>query len=137
MLAFIILIVVIYLIIRISKGSTTNSGGRISSNGDSWNGSIRNGKAHGQGRYVFNPRGPHAGDVYEGDIYYGSREGYGVYTWANGSRYEGQWQDNDINGRGTMYYPDGDRYEGEWKTGKEAAGERCIFQTACRIAENG
>lgn len=122
MLAFIVLIVVAYLIIHINRASkdTTNSGGRTNSNGDFWNGSIRNGKAHGKGRYVFSSRGPNAGDVYEGDICYGSREGYGVYTWAEGTRYEGEWQDDGINGNGTMYYSDGERYEGEWENGERS-----------------
>lgn len=122
MLLFIVFIVLVYLIIRISidPDGITNSGGRINSEGDSWSGSIRNSKAHGKGRYVFSSRGPNAGDVYEGDICYGSREGYGVYTWAKGTRYEGEWQDDDINGNGTMYYSDGKRYEGEWENGEKS-----------------
>jgi hypothetical protein len=31
--------------------------------------------------------------------------GYGVYTWPDGSRYEGDWLNGVKNGRGKYYWP--------------------------------
>ena len=37
---------------------------------------------------------------------YGSvPNGYGVYTWPDGSRYEGDWLNGVKNGRGKYYWP--------------------------------
>jgi hypothetical protein len=44
----------------------------------------------------------------------GKKEGFGKYTWADGSTYEGDWVDNRINGRGVYLWKDGRRFYGEW-----------------------
>ena len=39
--------------------------------------------------------GKYKGDVYEGEFKNGNRDGYGTYTFADGTKIEGQWK----NGR--------------------------------------
>ena len=42
----------------------------------------------------------------------GKKEGFGKYTWADGSVYEGEWLDNRINGSGVYIWKDGRKYYG-------------------------
>lgn len=67
------------------------------------------------------------GDVYEGELKDGKRNGWGKYTWANGDYYEGEWKDGKKNGNGAVYcYAKkhyGEEYlkysyDGEWKDDK-------------------
>jgi len=58
------------------------------------------------------------GDVYEGTLKDGKRNGEGVYTFAEGDVYRGSWKDNSRNGQGVMTNSNGDVYEGSWKDGK-------------------
>lgn len=55
------------------------------------------------------------GDVYEGEMLNGMKNGQGKMIYANGNIYEGEWQDDFQNGRGKMTYANGNVYEGEWK----------------------
>lgn len=64
------------------------------------------------------------GDVYEGEILNGKRQGEGKYTWANGDTYEGEWKNGKKYGHGkyTSYKKDPINgslyvdwyYDGEW-----------------------
>ena len=76
-----------------------------------WSGDCVDGKAHGEGRYVWRVNR----DIYtyEGQMRAGKRDGKGIYTWADGSRYEGQWRDNRMHGQGTFTWADGTRHVGE------------------------
>jgi hypothetical protein len=56
-------------------------------------------------------------ESYEGGLYDGKRQGYGVYRYADGKVYEGDWHDNLQQGRGTLKFPDGSFYEGDWHGG--------------------
>lgn len=42
----------------------------------------------------------------------GKKEGFGIYTWADGSVYSGEWLDNRINGNGVYLWKDGRKYYG-------------------------
>ena len=54
------------------------------------------------------------GDLYEGDIKNGLRDGNGKLTRsATGDVYVGQFKDDEISGKGTFTYSNGDVYEGE------------------------
>ena len=61
------------------------------------------------------------GNRYEGDVKNGHRHGYGVYYYHNGDRYEGWWEKNEKSGVGTFYYKDGSLYVGQWE-GNEKNG---------------
>lgn len=61
------------------------------------------------------------GNRYEGDVKNGHRHGYGVYYYHNGDRYEGWWENNEKSGVGTFYYKDGSLYVGQWE-GNEKNG---------------
>ena len=45
----------------------------------------------------------------------GRKNGYGKYTWEDGSFYEGEFQDGRRNGRGKLTLAKGDFYDGEFK----------------------
>lgn len=60
------------------------------------------------------------GGCYEGERNeQGQWEGFGTYTFTDGSVYEGQWRANRQEGFGTFFYASGNRYEGQWKAGKK------------------
>jgi hypothetical protein len=44
----------------------------------------------------------------------GTRHGYGIQIWPNGSVYEGLWREGKAYGSGRFILADGDVYEGEW-----------------------
>ena len=97
-----------------------------------YEGTIKDGKRHGQGtlyftdgsRYVgewiddkFNGQGTlHCswGDQYVGEWRDHRFNGQATYYYANGDRYVGEWIDGKRHGQGTIYYVSGERYEGEW-----------------------
>jgi len=43
--------------------------------------------------------------------------GYGTYTYANGSKYVGEWKDGKFHGQGNLTYIDGTVEKGIWKDG--------------------
>lgn len=44
-------------------------------------------------------------------------EGFGKYTFADGSTYEGQYVAGAREGQGTFIWADGNKYSGGWKDG--------------------
>lgn len=38
-------------------------------------------------------------NMYDGELHYGKRHGFGVFYYANGARYEGEWKDNVKSGK--------------------------------------
>ena len=80
-----------------------------------WSGDCVDGKVSGEGRGVWHlPDGGQ--NVYEGSMRDGKRHGQGTCTFSNGARYEGEWRDDRPHGYGKVDY-DGARYEGEWQNG--------------------
>uniref|UniRef100_A0A0E0BDW0 Peptidase C14 caspase domain-containing protein n=1 Tax=Oryza glumipatula TaxID=40148 RepID=A0A0E0BDW0_9ORYZ len=55
---------------------------------------------------------------YEGDWIDGKYDGYGVETWARGSRYRGQYRQGLRHGHGVYRFYTGDVYAGEWSNGQ-------------------
>ena len=44
-------------------------------------------------------------------------EGFGEFTFPDGSKYDGEWKDSSPNGQGTFTWSDGQKYVGEFKNG--------------------
>jgi len=85
-------------------------------NGDIYDGSLKNGKREGYGVYAYKN-----GDRYAGDWKNDLREGYGVYTDESGVRYAGDWKNDLREGYGTAIFTDGTRQEGDWKNNEFTA----------------
>jgi len=59
------------------------------------------------------------GDFYAGDWNAdGKREGFGVLTFADGSRYSGDFAGGMCAGSGVLTFPDGSKFEGDFQNGK-------------------
>jgi hypothetical protein len=56
------------------------------------------------------------GSVYDGEIKDGKRHGQGKFTFSDGEVYIGQY-DNDQRTQGTLTFPNGDIYQGTFKNG--------------------
>lgn len=56
--------------------------------------------------------------TYTGIMVSGAFEGYGVYTYNDGSSYSGFWQYGAFHGQGTFIWPDGGSYEGAFVNGQ-------------------
>jgi hypothetical protein len=52
------------------------------------------------------------GDVFEGTMVKGLRQGKGSITWANGQRYNGDWVQDKPTGQASMHFANGNDYEG-------------------------
>ena len=57
------------------------------------------------------------GDVFDGTLVKGRRQGNGAFMWATGQRYEGEWKDDIPQGKGRLQFANGNRYEGEVSAG--------------------
>lgn len=78
-----------------------------------YDGTLREGRPHGQGRLTWPDRSTYAGDWQNGQ-----RAGSGTHVFASGNRYEGDWRADAPHGRGTLTTTTGLRYEGDWKDGQ-------------------
>lgn len=105
------------------------------SNGDSYEGAIKDGKPHGYGiwrsydnccfRGLYNDGAPQYGAFRnpKGINYFGNwknwkKNGYGKGADCNNATYTGMWVNDKRSGKGVMEWPDGDKYEGDWVDGK-------------------
>ena len=59
------------------------------------------------------------GDVYDGVLVDGKKEGEGKMEYANGDKYIGDWVNDKKDGEGQMEYANGDSYDGEWNNDKK------------------
>ncbi len=57
------------------------------------------------------------GDVFEGTLVKGVRQGKGVITWANGHRYDGDWRNDQPTGTARVRFANGNTYEGSVQNG--------------------
>ena len=88
------------------------------SNGNIYEGEIKNGKKEGHGIMRYSN-----GYIYEGEWKNGKREGKGIYRLINKDRYEGDFKNGKVEGNGISYYNNGDIYNGEFKNwNKEGKG---------------
>lgn len=77
-----------------------------------YSGYLKNGVIDGKGKLTFD-----SANVYEGDLVYGEKHGYGTFTWADGNVYEGQFTNDEMTGKGTLSFVNGDVYEGDFVSG--------------------
>ena len=80
--------------------------------GGTYTGPLKDGSAHGQGRWVHPD-----GRVYAGNFNNGRIEGYGTMIFPRGERYVGFLKDGKAHGEGTMIHPDGRTASGIWIDG--------------------
>ena len=98
-------------------------------------GSLKAGKAHGQGHYLGDDRGTFKGEFvdgvpsgkgvlktasgghYEGDYVAGKKQGQSVYVLGNRVRYDGAFVDDWPHGQGTLTLPSGETATGNWNMG--------------------
>lgn len=55
--------------------------------------------------------------MYEGDYHNDKKEGFGIYTWADGRQYHGMWKDGKQHGEGKYILPSGIQRRGIWREG--------------------
>ena len=60
------------------------------------------------------------GDVFDGQMLEGKRNGKGRMVWASGQTYDGDWRDDVAVGEGAMAFVNGDRYQGQVRDGMPA-----------------
>lgn len=80
--------------------------------GGTYTGPLKDGLAHGEGRWT-HPEGR----VYVGNFNHGQIEGFGTMTFPGGERYVGSFKNGVAHGEGTMTHPDGRRVSGVWING--------------------
>ena len=80
--------------------------------GNQYEGDIRNGEFHGQGKFTWAN-----GDIFEGTYQNGQREGFGRYKFGNGDIFEGNFHKNVKHGKGKYIAKNGDICDGEFKQG--------------------
>lgn len=74
---------------------------------------------NGSSKYGFSTIEYDNGDYYFGEIYDGSRGGWGMYVWANGDFWYGYWSNGQRNGHGVKVFYDGTTISGTWKNDKK------------------
>lgn len=67
------------------------------------------------------------GDVFEGTLDKGRRQGTGRFSWSNGQHYEGSWQDDRPHGSGMLRFPDGNQFEGAVANGIPEGQGRMVY----------
>ena len=98
--------------------------GELIINGNRYIGEHKNGKPHGKGVKLYDDTNLKS---YEGDWYYGKRQGKGTLIWQDGSRYVGDWKNDFRDGYGVQYDSDGEIYEGNWLNGKKHGKGKLTF----------
>ena len=79
------------------------------SNGDIYEGGIKNSFPHGQGKMIFSNN-----EIYEGEFKNGEMSGNGKYIFSDNTEYNGQLENGYFNGRGKMKWDNGTEYEGNF-----------------------
>ena len=80
------------------------------SNGDKYDGMIKNELPHGRGIYTYSN-----GDIYGGEFRFGKKQGEGKLTFAQGGKYVGGFVADQMSGRGKLTFPNGDHYFGQFE----------------------
>lgn len=105
-------------------------------NGSKYVGTVKDGKMHGKGTYIFRQGTKYVGEFVNGRIEgkgvmttpdgtvsvgtfkNGVLDGYGTIKWKNGTHYEGETKAGRMEGNGKLWYYDGSYYEGEFYRSK-------------------
>jgi hypothetical protein len=91
-----------------------------------YEGAWKDGLRHGFGEYTKEHL------HYVGDWIEDKKEGYGIATYADGTRYEGEWQNDSRYGFGVCRYPDGSIYTGMWKDNFRHGNGTSIYENGNR-----
>ena len=86
----------------------------VNTDGSKYEGTFRNGKLEGLGRYI-----TIVGDFFEGNFINGSANGYGIFIHSDGSIYKGNWKNDLPWGDGEEWSFDGSYYKGDFLQGKK------------------
>ena len=115
-----------------SKGTYHNCFGFYEyENGNTYHGEWQNDLPNGEGIYFY----ADTGDIYEGEVLDGKRNGYGEYYSSSGNEYYGDWKDNKKHGYGEFIILNGDDLVGEFKNDK-FVGTKVIISKPTSVAEN-
>lgn len=82
-----------------------------------YEGSLRRGKCHGDGRYAWKDGGYYIGKFQKGKL-----SGAGEYHSTNGDTYTGNFKNNKYEGNGKYTWADGSNFEGSFKNGQLLSG---------------
>ena len=88
------------------------------SNGDIYNGNIEEGMKNGEGEIIYNNKNRFKGKFKENKEY----EGEGNIYYLNGDEYEGEIRNGLKEGEGIIIRKNGDKFKGIWKEDKEYTG---------------
>lgn len=83
-------------------------------NGDIYVGPLKNNIMYGVGSYWSEADG----ELFHGTFVNGTRTGYGVSKWLNGSSYTGNWANDTFDGHGILITPT-KKYLGPWCNGTQ------------------
>ncbi|MBN2899224.1 MAG: hypothetical protein JXO44_10670 [Clostridia bacterium] len=92
--------------------STTSGSMTLSQSGDLYDGALINGQRQGQGTLYLKDGGKYQG-AWVNNLY----EGQGTLVASDGAVYVGAFSKGFIHGDGKMYYPDGSYYNGHFEYG--------------------
>ena len=91
--------------------------------GVSYKGDFKENVIKGKGKYVWPD-----GSWYEGEVFHGLRNGYGIYETGNkGIRYEGEWKNGLRHGKGKQIFMSGGVYEGDFKKGYKSGQGKMTY----------
>ena len=79
------------------------------SNGDIYEGEIKNSFPHGKGKMIYSNN-----EKYEGEFQNGEMTGKGKFIFSDKTEYDGQLENGLFNGRGKMKWDNGTEYEGNF-----------------------
>lgn len=68
-----------------------------------------------------------SGDVFEGTMMKGLRQGKGTFVWANGQRYSGDWVQDKPTGQASVHFANGNDYEGQVLDGNPHGVDRMRY----------
>jgi len=89
-----------------------------------WSGACPGGKKQGRGVVQWYEHGQPI-DRFEGTYRDGKREGFGRYVWKNDVRFEGRYENDVPHGRGTAMVL-GESFAGTWTTGCFRKGDKVV-----------
>lgn len=89
-------------------------------NGNTYQGTFKNGFKHGNGKWKKKPPEEVLGaksNSYEGDYQMDRKHGWGYFEWESGNSYRGRYDADERYGFGEMRWTDGSMYRGGWAKG--------------------
>ncbi len=90
--------------------------------GNVYEGEMKDGLRNGVGTFRWSN-----GDVYIGEYVNDVRQGKGKFLYASGNVYEGDFFNGNFHGYGVFRWADGDVYEGEWKNDERHGNGKYIY----------